>query len=180
MRIDIDTERINDVYSYLLYHKIVRSKTDFAEQLELQRSNLTNMMNGKLKLPDDIWAKIATTYPGVFAGEWLLTGHGKMLLEDEKHSAPQPEPRSIEEVEQKAQLSIVELAATLIKEQESLRRQLTDTLYEVRTLRNEMARDRDTIKDLREALSTLLFKREETSLPLAAESHDLPKNSPKH
>lgn len=173
-------ERFNKAYEYLMYKHVISKQEDLAKIMGTSRPNISSALAGKPGvLTIGFVQRFYSYYSDIFNYAWMMKGEGEMLKQ-QPTPAPQPEPRSIEEVEQKAQLSIVELAATLIKEQESLRRQLTDTLYEVRTLRNEMARDRDTIKDLREALSTLLFKREETSLPLAAESHDLPNNSPKH
>lgn len=175
--LDSRNARFKNCYEDLEWKHVIRTQNDVAAAMGTTQANVSLALKGT-RLTARFIRRFCDAFP-MYSYEWILYGNGRMLVEDEQ-TAPQPEPRSIEEVEQKTQLSIVELAATLIKEQESLRRQLTDTLYEVRTLRNEMARDRDTIKDLREALSTLLFKREETSLPLAAESHDLPTNSPKH
>lgn len=53
------------------------SRNDFANQIGVQRSNITHILDGRNKPSFDFIEKMLITYPQINA-DWLLLGHGSM------------------------------------------------------------------------------------------------------
>jgi hypothetical protein len=151
-------ERINAAYDYLIWRKIIGGQEDVAAAMGSTQPNVSQALKGAPRvLTDKFIRRFCNAYPTISV-EWVLYEQGEMLKGSQKQEQPRPTP----------ELSIIELAATLIKENEALRRQLTDAISEVRTLREEMARDRDALMSIRASLSAI-YPQFHDRLPVAAE-----------
>lgn len=134
-------------------------QVDIAEKMETTQGNISLAVNGE-QLSDKYIRRFCSAYPR-FNAEYIITGVGKL-----EHSDGDDTPSTRED----ATVSIIELAASLIKENEALRKQLTDAIQDVRTLREDMARDRDAIHALRTSLSAILYGGVQTPALKAAEA----------
>lgn len=78
-------KRLNEAYRYLYANRGVDSQTLFASQIGVQRSALSAAMNGnKLYLTKNLFMKICAAYPDTFNLDYLLSGEGTLLIENEK------------------------------------------------------------------------------------------------
>jgi hypothetical protein len=88
--------RLNEVYKYLFSNFDVKSKTQLADILRIQRTGLSSAFGGsKINLTDNLFTKICAAFPGVFNLDYLLTGEGELLADEQKEppvarSASQP------------------------------------------------------------------------------------------
>ena len=156
-------ERFNAAYDYLIWRKIIGGQEDVAVTMGSTQPNVSQALKGAPSvLTDKFIRRFCNAYP-LISVDWVLHERGEMLTESQKQEQPKPSPEQ----------SIIDLAATLIKENEALRRQLTEAISEVRILREEMSRDRDVILSIRASLSSVLYSnRQETTLIKAAENTD--------
>lgn len=58
--------------------------SNFADILEIQRSNMSHYLNGRNKPSIDILQKILTKFPDINAN-WLMTGRGEITIETQKN-----------------------------------------------------------------------------------------------
>lgn len=175
--------RFNEAYDYLEWRKIIRVQEDVARAMGSTQANVSSALNGKPNvLTNRFIIRFCKAFPNIFNLSYILTGEGQLLAENTQKRPEQlspgqkqpTEPPPNQADEHTAELSIIELTASLIKENEALRRQLKDTLDEVRSLRIEMSRDRDTLSTLRSSLSKLLYRTSSEPLILkAAENQEL-------
>lgn len=140
------TKRINQAYRWLIWLERIDDKNDFANILGLQRSNVTNILNGKSDASDKFCGIILSSFPGVFSRDWLLDGVGNMLKTDEGIPVSSVPPIS-EPGTQLQRQSIIDLYAGLIKESEAFRREIKDELAEVRNLRAELQQERESFRE---------------------------------
>lgn len=133
-----------------------------AMEMHTNSSMISAYKRGTKLAGDDIKRRLREAFEGRLNPLYLDGESDVMLLADA--SAPTPPP-----TEHAAEMSIIELAASLIKENEALRRQLQDTIEEVKSLREEMSRDRDAIATIRTSLSDLLYRSTANTIPIAAE-----------
>jgi hypothetical protein len=140
------TKRINQAYRWLIWLERIEGKNDFANILGLQRSNVTNILNGKSDASDKFCGIILSSFPGIFNRDWLLDGVGNMLKTDEGMPVSLASPISEPDTQLQRQ-SIIDLYAGLIKESESFRREIKDELAEVRNLRDELQQERENFRD---------------------------------
>ena len=143
-------KRLNEVYKYLYAFSGVTSKTDFAEKLRMQRTGLSAAFNGsKANLTDNLFMKICAVFPDTFNLDYLLTGEGSLLLNEN--------PQQPQKMEQTA--DILELYAQRVRLVDDLRQTLKEELEEVRTIRAELLQARNDFRDatyrLTQALRTL-------------------------
>lgn len=143
------TKRINQAFRWLIWLERIEGKNDFANILGLQRSNVTNILNGKGDASDKFCSIVLSSFPGVFNRDWLLDGVGDMLATAEGIPACATEPTSTssEKDTPSQRQSIIDLYAGLIKESESFRREIKDELAEVRILRSELQQERENFRD---------------------------------
>lgn len=74
--------RLKKVIAYLKGSEIIKTQRDFAEIIDMNKSNLSSALNGKEEyLTDNLFEKIAKTFPELNK-IWLLTGEGEMLKKD--------------------------------------------------------------------------------------------------
>lgn len=70
---------------------------EFAEEIGVQRSNISHIISGRNKPSLDFITKIKTAFPD-FEWDWLITGEGEMLISNRK---PEPVEEKVEIVEKK-------------------------------------------------------------------------------
>jgi len=151
-------ERINAAYDYLVWRKIIKGQEDVAAAIGSTQPNVSQALKGAPRvLTDKFIRRFCNAYPTISV-EWVLYEQGEMLRKTPQQEQLRPTP----------ELSIIELAATLIKENEALRRQFSDAISEVRTLCEEMARERDALMSIRSSLSAI-YPQFHDRLPVAAE-----------
>lgn len=68
---------------------------EFATLLEVQRSNISHILNGRNKPGASLIEKMLTVFPELNA-RWLLTGEGNMLIEQIPDKAKTKELESVE------------------------------------------------------------------------------------
>lgn len=168
------TKRINQAFRWLIWLERIEGKNDFANILGLQRSNVTNILNGKVDASDKFCGIVLSSFPGVFNRDWLLDGVGDMLATSEgiPACATETTPTSFEKDTPSQRQSIIDLYAGLIKESEAFRREIKDELAEVRTLRSELQQERENFRDATYRLTQALGKMYEsipTTIGLAAD-----------
>ena len=82
-------ERLKEVYEYLRAHSGIHTQSDFANVLKVTRPALSAAINGnEAYLTDNLFKRICAEYQGTFNLDYLLTGEGQLLLEQEPETAP--------------------------------------------------------------------------------------------
>lgn len=80
--------RLRKVFDYLVFSGIVKTQGEFADTIDVNKTNLSSAINGNEKyLSDSLFQKIHTTYPYINI-QWLLTGDGNMLNDSEQNAIP--------------------------------------------------------------------------------------------
>ena len=159
----VRAKRLNEVYKYLFAHDQVKSQTDFADKLKIQRTGLNAAMNGSLaNLTKNLFMKVCATFPGVFSMDYLLTGNGQLLTENETKRRLQPEHNDSTE---KQTEDILEIYAQRIRLFDDLKLLLRQELEAVQSLKIEYQQARD---DFRSAMQ-LITKHTKASFHIAAE-----------
>jgi transcriptional regulator with XRE-family HTH domain len=73
---------LNDRISKIIqYSKL--SASEFADEIEVQRSNISHIASGRNKPSLDFLIKIKEHFPAI-QWDWLILGQGEMLLEEKK------------------------------------------------------------------------------------------------
>ena len=79
-------KRLNEVYEFLRNNFGIHTKSDFADSIKYARAYISSALNGnKRYLTDKLFANICDAFPGVFNLDYLLTGHGSLLVEQVIH-----------------------------------------------------------------------------------------------
>jgi len=138
---NIRKKTLNEVYEHLHNHCGLHTKSDFADILEVKRAGLYSAMNGnEAYLTDSLFRKICTKYQGMFDINYLLTGKGKLLLE-QADKVKQP-ARKANDTEQKTLLSgienLLDISSKQIKENDELRRKLQSSIDDLNNLIAEL------------------------------------------
>lgn len=168
------TKRINQAYRWLIWLEKIEGKNDFASILGLQRSNVTNILNGKGDASDKFCGIVLSSFPGIFNRDWLLDGVGNMLANS--NGLP-TYPQSVTDSDTPEQhQSIIDLYAGLIKESESFRSEIKNELTEVKSLRSELQQERENFRDATYRLTKALDrinnnKSSNSHLDIAAEQN---------
>lgn len=138
-------QRLNEVYKHLFAHDKVKSQTDFADKLKVQRTGLSAAMNGaKANLTKNLFIKICAAFPGIFNIDYLLTGVGTLLIDEQPDN---------EDIEKSAKPStdetsnILEIYARIIRGVDDLRIQLKEELAEIKSIKPELQQARDDFRD---------------------------------
>ncbi len=76
-------ERISKVISYSEL-----SSSEFADEIDVQRSNISHITSGRNKPSLDFLIKIKERFPEL-QWEWLITGEGEMIKSPEKEPSPE-------------------------------------------------------------------------------------------
>jgi len=84
---------LNDRISKIIqYSKL--SASEFADEIEVQRSNISHIASGRNKPSLDFLIKIKEHFPAI-QWDWLILGHGEMLLEEKEIAAESLKPTSV-------------------------------------------------------------------------------------
>ena len=122
-------ERLKEVFNYLRRFEGIYYIKDFADAIGVQRPGLSAAMNGNQSyLTDSLFRKIHNKYHDKISLKYLLTGEGSLLVrrEDEPTQLSST-PASLEAgVEH-----LLNLAGQIIKENETLRRELQERIQEL-------------------------------------------------
>lgn len=155
-------EHFRSAYDWLVANHKVKDQKDLSWRIGVGATSISRIMQDKVEPSDDTLHKLNSAFGGIFNMAYLR-GESEVMM------AGHPKPADASTNEHAAEMSIIELAASLIKENEALRRQLQDTIEEVKSLREEMSRDRDAIATIRTSLSDLLYRSAANTIPIAAE-----------
>lgn len=128
-------KRLTEVYEYVRKFKGVHTQTDFAISINYSRSVISAALNGKESyLTDKLFENICKAFPDTFSLDYLLTGQGALLtLEEEVQQGDHP----IEPMPTWAD-TLINIMAKQIKENETLHRELKQSILEFNTARVEL------------------------------------------
>ena len=139
-------QRLNEVYKHLFAHDKVKSQTDFADKLKVQRTGLSAAMNGaKANLTKNLFMKICAAFPGVFNIDYLLTGVGTLLIDEQPDNDDFEKSAKTSTDEMTA--NILEMYARMIRGIDDLRIQLKEELEEIKSIKPELQQARDDFRD---------------------------------
>ena len=90
----IDNQRIISLVSFLKENKRIRNQQDFVERIGSDKSTVSQILGGKLSVPNNMFEKIHNAFPDISLS-WLVTGEGDMLkfegAEDKEPDGTQPQ-----------------------------------------------------------------------------------------
>ena len=124
-------ERLNEVYKHLFANFGIKSKKEMADYMKIQRTGLSAALNGAAaNLTDNLFKKICLAWPGVFNLDYLLTGEGRLLLDEpqfvgEEHPSP-PIPSWAD--------AFLDILAKQVKENEALNHELRQSIERANVL----------------------------------------------
>lgn len=163
-------KRLIEVYEHLRKYFAIHTKTGFAEALQYGRTSVSAAMNGDEKyLTDSLFKNICEKFPNVFSLDYLLTGNGQLITQEEDARIGEREQVKTE-LEQQA--DILELYAQRIRLVDDLRMTLKEELAEVRAIRTELQQARDDFRDATNRIIQLLQSSSSIGYDAAAESLD--------
>ena len=163
-------KRLNEVYEHLHNHLNIHTKGDFADVIKYARTYISSALNGNEKyLTDKLFSNICETFPSVFNLDYLLTGNGQLITQEEDARIGEHEQVKTE-LEQQA--DILELYAQRIRLVDDLRMTLKEELAEVRAIRTELQQARDDFRDATNRITQLLHSSSSIGYDAAAESLD--------
>ena len=133
-------ERLKEVYAYLRRHKGIYYQKDFADAIGVQRPGLSAALNGnEAYLTDSLFKKICKTYPGVFNFDYLINGEGILLATKAEEREVIKRMNETPALTLQAGVeSLLTLASQLIKENESLRRDMQKSISELHDIIKEL------------------------------------------
>ena len=171
-------QRLNEVYKFLFAHDKVKSQTDFADKLKVQRTGLSAAMNGsKANLTKNLFMKICATFPGVFDIEYLLTGKGSLLANKENMPENEDKKAITTQSDETMITNILEIYARMIRGVDDLRVQLKEELAEVQSVKGELQQASDDFRDatyrLNQALRSINSNGNDMSIGIAAEDENV-------
>lgn len=137
---------LKEVYEHIRAHHGIHTQKDFAEALRISRPALSSAMNGnKAYLTENLFQKICAAFPGVFNLNYMLTGNGSLLTDEQPDN---------DDFEKSAKMStdeitanILEMYARMIRGIDDLRIQLKEELAEVKSIKPELQQARDDFRD---------------------------------
>jgi plasmid maintenance system antidote protein VapI len=73
-----ENERINNLISYLISSKKIRNQQQFVEEIDSDKSTVSQIKSGKIGISKKMLVKIKKAYPFI-SDNWLINGEGEML-----------------------------------------------------------------------------------------------------
>ena len=163
-------KRLKEVYDHLRQFYGIHTQTDFAKVLQKSRNSITLALNGnEAYLTNKLFDSICEKFPNVFNLDYLLTGNGQLITQEEDARIGEHEQAKTE-LEQQA--DILELYAQRIRLVDDLRMTLKEELAEVRAIRTELQQARDDFRDATNCITQLLHSSSSIGYDAAAESLD--------
>ena len=152
-------KRLHEVYNHLREFYGVHTQTDFAKALKYSRVYISSAMNGNEKnLTDKLFANICEAFRGTFNLDYLLTGNGALLTNEEEASidrleaptpAPQPSAPGTPDLSSMVNALIAANADTIA----SLKRELVAKEETLEALHREVAAHEQTATAIRSELA---------------------------
>ena len=178
---ELKKERLQEVFEHLRrFHGIFYQK-DLADVIGIKRTSLCLAMNGnEAYLTENLFRRICKAYPGVFDINYLLNGEGTLLLPQDV-GIEQKAIEKINEIDPKDLMAGVEnllqIAATQIKDNEELRRELQASIAENKALSQVL---NTSIQELNDAVHALLSRPypevQQEFIKVAEKSNEITKN----
>lgn len=127
--------RLKEVYEYVRQFKGIHTQIDFAIAVNYSRTAISLALNGKESyLTDKLFENICKAFPDTFSIDYLLTGEGQLLInQEEVKQGDQP----IEPIPMWAD-TMISIIAKQIKENETLHRELKQSILEFNAARVEL------------------------------------------
>jgi len=76
-----ENQRFERILYYLIDNKKVRNQQQFVEEIQSDKTTVSQIKNGKLNIPNDMFAKITNAFPYI-SPEWLKNEKGEMLKDN--------------------------------------------------------------------------------------------------
>lgn len=141
-------ERFKEVYEHLRAYHGIHTQTDLAAALRITRPGVSAAMNGNdAYLTKNLFNKICAAFPGVFNLDYLLTGEGKLLAEEEDS------PPSATQAQQN---DMLEMYARMIRGVDDLRVQLKEELEQVQKTAQELRLAREEFQSATAVLKRII------------------------
>lgn len=153
----LDKQKIlNEVYEHLHKFYGIHTKGEFADAIHYARAYISSAMNGNKKyLTEKLFRNIHEAFPNVFDLDYLLTGVGNLVTDEESYANEETKRRGASEP--LIDTSSVINAALAAKSEtiESLKRELSSKIEQNDDLRSWLKEKDDTIEKLKASISSL-------------------------
>lgn len=137
---------LNEVYEHVRAHHGIHTQKDFAKALRISRPALSSAMNGnKAYLTENLFQKICAAFPGVFNLNYMLTGNGSLLTDEQPYN--DDFEKSAKTSTDEITANILEMYARMIRGIDDLRIQLIEELAEIKSIKPELQQSRDDFRD---------------------------------
>ena len=73
-----ENERFKSVIDFLIANRIIRNQQQFVEEIYSDKATVSQIKNGKLNIPNEMFAKIASSFPCISL-DWLKDEKGEMI-----------------------------------------------------------------------------------------------------
>lgn len=74
-----ENQRYKDMVSYLKEKKIIRNQQDFVERIGSDKSTVSQIINGKISIPNNMFVSIEKAFPFI-SMDWLKMNEGEMTF----------------------------------------------------------------------------------------------------
>lgn len=171
-------KRLHEVFEHLRKFFGIHTQTDFAVALKYSRVYISSALNGNEKnLTDKLFEKICEAYPGTFNLDYLLTGNGTLLTDEEDAKSSEIEKAAKPSSDDSAAMNnILEMYARMIRGVDDLRVELNTNLAEVKALKEDLHQAvydfRDATYRLTQALEEIKGTSSIRPMDIAAEDSD--------
>ena len=140
---------------YLYNEGKITGQSDLAEKTGITETTISRILNNKVRKPsEDSLRRLNTTFGNIFNPRWLRGESDDMFANKTKQTI-----EKINEIDTKNLMAGVEnllqIAATQIKDNEELRRELQASIAETQQLNKKM---QASISELQDVVRTLLFR----------------------
>ena len=122
MRRDFNTKRnenFAEAFRYIRRNTGVRFQNELADMVGVSKDTITRILRCYTEATDDFLDKFNAAFGDIFNYQWLR-GNSEIMLAKDVKPEPKPQPRT----EAEGAVTLLELYTTLIKEVESIRRDL--------------------------------------------------------
>lgn len=122
MRREFNTKRnenFAEAFSYLRRNAGIRFQYEVSDRMNMSKDTITRVLRGYTEATDDFLDKFNAAFGDIFNYQWLR-GNSEIMLAKDVKPEPKPQPRT----EAEGAVTLLELYTTLIKEVESIRRDL--------------------------------------------------------
>ena len=130
MYVDV-SQRFTQVIKYLLDSRILRNQTELGLTLSLSKGYVSQLVNGQREPSGEVVSKLANSFP-MINEDWILSGMGSMLKNQEQPQNFQEETPSLE-TKLIAQLSATEIVLRdMLAEERAKNDALNEVIWELK------------------------------------------------